>query len=96
MTRLEMAAFAIPSVGMLGAKAGPVCDGPYVATLPIRGRDPSSACPGRGIIPVGALASGQTVRHLTLDQGIEGSNPSSPANAQDTGLDLRTDHDLVV
>jgi hypothetical protein len=26
------------------------------------------------------LASGQTVRHLTLDQGIEGSNPSSPAN----------------
>ena len=25
------------------------------------------------------LASGQTVRHLTLDQGIEGSNPSSPA-----------------
>ena len=27
-----------------------------------------------------SLASGQTVRHLTLDQGIEGSNPSSPAN----------------
>src|SRR5579862_359264 len=26
------------------------------------------------------LASGQMVRHLTLDQGIEGSNPSSPAN----------------
>ncbi len=26
-----------------------------------------------------SLASGQTVRHLTLDQGIEGSNPSSPA-----------------
>jgi hypothetical protein len=25
------------------------------------------------------LASGQAVRHLTLDQGIEGSNPSSPA-----------------
>ena len=29
----------------------------------------------------GSLASGQTVRHLTLDQGIEGSNPSSPANS---------------
>ncbi len=27
----------------------------------------------------GSLASGLTVRHLTLDQGIEGSNPSSPA-----------------
>jgi HEAT repeats len=27
------------------------------------------------------LASGQTVRHLILDQGIEGSNPSSPANS---------------
>ena len=27
-----------------------------------------------------SLASGLTVRHLTLDQGIEGSNPSSPAN----------------
>ena len=26
-----------------------------------------------------SLASGQTVRHLILDQGIEGSNPSSPA-----------------
>lgn len=28
----------------------------------------------------GALASGLMVRHLILDQGIEGSNPSSPAN----------------
>jgi hypothetical protein len=28
-----------------------------------------------------SLASGLTVRHLTLDQGIEGSNPSSPANS---------------
>ena len=27
-----------------------------------------------------SLASGQTVRHLTLDQGIQGSNPCSPAN----------------
>jgi hypothetical protein len=26
-----------------------------------------------------ALASGQAVRRLTLDQEIEGSNPSSPA-----------------
>jgi tRNA synthetases class I (E and Q), anti-codon binding domain len=26
------------------------------------------------------VASGQTVRHLTLDQGIKGSNPSSPAS----------------
>ena len=27
-----------------------------------------------------SLASGQAVRRLTLDQEIEGSNPSSPAN----------------
>src|SRR4029078_12334903 len=33
-----------------------------------------------GIIPSAPLASGQAVRRLTLDQEIEGSNPSSPAN----------------
>jgi hypothetical protein len=27
------------------------------------------------------LASGLTVRHLSLEQGIEGSNPSSPAKS---------------
>ena len=36
-----------------------------------------------------ALASGQTVRHLTLDQGIEGSNPSSPATLLSTNEALR-------
>ena len=35
-----------------------------------------------------ALASGLTVRHLTLDQGIEGSNPSSPANCEPLALRL--------
>ena len=35
--------------------------------------------PKSGILAVAPLASGLTVRHLTLDQGIEGSNPSSPA-----------------
>src|SRR3954470_2480155 len=33
-----------------------------------------------GCAPRRTMASGQTVRHLILDQGIEGSNPSSPAN----------------
>jgi hypothetical protein len=44
-----------------------------------RGRSPSGAeirySGGRV-----ALASSLTVRHLPLEQGIEGSNPSSPAN----------------
>jgi hypothetical protein len=41
----------------------------------------------RVLAPGALLASGQTVRHLTLDQGIEGSNPSSPANSPtETGL----------
>src|ERR1035437_4572649 len=31
------------------------------------------------------LASGQAVRRLTLDQEIEGSNPSSPANTTTSG-----------
>ena len=38
-----------------------------------------AARPNRVISP-GSLASGLTVRHLSLEQGIEGSNPSSPAN----------------
>ena len=33
-----------------------------------------------GIISAAPLASGQAVRRLTLDQEIEGSNPSSPAS----------------
>ena len=33
-----------------------------------------------GIITAAPLASGQAVRRLTLDQEIEGSNPSSPAS----------------
>jgi hypothetical protein len=37
-----------------------------------------SAC---GIIRPAPLASGQAVRRLTLDQEIEGSNPSSPASS---------------
>ena len=28
------------------------------------------------------MGSGQAVRHLTLDQAIEGSNPSSPAETR--------------
>ena len=40
-----------------------------------RGRAVSRGPSGR--IRTGSLASGLTVRHLTLDQGIEGSNPSS-------------------
>ena len=34
-----------------------------------------------GIISGASLASGQAVRRLTLDQEIEGSNPSSPASS---------------
>ena len=38
--------------------------------------------PKSGILAVAPLASGLTVRHLSLEQGIEGSNPSSPAKSQ--------------
>jgi hypothetical protein len=31
----------------------------------------------------------------TLDQEIEGSNPSSPANPQDTGLNVRLDYYIL-
>ena len=41
------------------------------------------AAPQSGIIPSAPLASGQAVRRLTLDQEIEGSNPSSPANTSE-------------
>jgi hypothetical protein len=51
-----------------------------------------SAC---GIIRPAPLASGQAVRRLTLDQEIEGSNPSSPANPQDTGLNVRLDYYIL-
>jgi hypothetical protein len=42
--------------------------------------------PKSGILAVAPLASGLTVRHLSLEQGIEGSNPSSPANPKILGL----------
>ena len=48
--------------------------GPWLSRLTPRGR--------LGRLERASLASGLTVRHLTLDQGIEGSNPSSPANPQ--------------
>src|SRR5439155_23640724 len=42
------------------------------------------------------LGCGQVVRRLTLDQEIEGSNPSAPAKPQDVGLVLSTTLPLVV
>jgi hypothetical protein len=34
-----------------------------------------------------SLARGSTVEHLTLDQGVEGSNPSAPATTvADSGI----------
>ena len=35
------------------------------------------------------LARGSTVRHLTLDQGVPGSNPGAPANVLSTKQALR-------
>ncbi len=58
-----------------GDRARATADRP-VPLGPILGRRGTST--PFGILLV-SLASGQTVRHLTLDQGIEGSNPSSPA-----------------
>jgi hypothetical protein len=45
--------------------------------------------PGRHSCKISAcpLARGLTVRHLTLDQGILGSNPSAPATPQDSRSD---------
>ena len=45
------------------------------------GTDPRSASPPRVSSRSVPLASGQAVRRLTLDQEIEGSNPSSPASS---------------
>jgi hypothetical protein len=51
-----------------------------------------SAC---GIIRPAPLASGQAVRRLTLDQEIEGSNPSSPANTQPVVWPTWLSHQIV-
>src|SRR5258706_15752315 len=45
----------------------------------VTGRVPADTAWACGIISRASLASGQAVRRLTLDQEIEGSNPSSPA-----------------
>src|SRR5712671_7768852 len=47
----------------------------------VTGRVPADAAWACGIISRASLASGQAVRRLTLDQEIEGSNPSSPASS---------------
>ena len=44
-----------------------------------------------------ALARGSTVEHLTLDQGVPGSNPGAPANPpHDARVDPRTIRDEVI
>ena len=47
---------------------------------PVRRRD--SILRGSGARMRVALARGSTVEHLTLDQGVPGSNPGAPANSQ--------------
>ncbi len=42
-----------------------------------------------------SVASGQAVRRLTLDQEIEGSNPSSPANTMTCGVSRKDDHNIL-
>jgi len=56
-----------PPLSPIARPRGPACH--------VRPAD--AAIPDR--ISPGALASSLTVRHLPLEQGIEGSNPSSPA-----------------
>ena len=67
---------------MRGSQSGPVVvaiASQRIAVVPARtGRGSAAGAPPCARMPV-ALARGSTVEHLTLDQGVPGSNPGAPA-----------------